>query len=684
MHKVVCKTHPDRPAEKYCAICGSDFCKECLVQMENEMVCVECAKTKKAPGWSKFSKEWKQLPKFRLLYSTMFKLLEKGFWTLFGTYALGTAIQFIIIFGVFFIAGGGELLQKMIASANTPDDKLVNEMIQFFKNSLSIFLTGGFVYFLSVYWTMATTLIAIDSVDKDKNTPFGSILLQGTIKMVPAMIIGILYIALVCLGFVMLIIPGILFGVWYLFVFSSIILENTHFVEAFKRSRKLTKGFFWAINGRYGWFVVVAWLWMIAIGLIGKIPIVGPIVSQAGNILVGLLGLIFYYLIYQKLCDINGAPGERKPEDDAMPKIETSILTKTMFKGGAVILIAAIISATAYFTVTFGWSYIKLAQLSSRSKDMAAATEQFSKVYDITLLKRALGSGNIYVKKAAIERLSEIGDPKLAPIFVKMFDREKDIQMKSSIIIALCRVGDSTSVPKIREALKHPNPVIRISAAQALGEKSDLASLEYIVQMLNDSDETVRVAACEALRKFNNSTVVAPLRGALKDPSPNVRIAALSALCKIGGVKFIGPSMELLADPDPEVRDSARIQVKRQMCELTMDKILYEIRMGEKLVKIELLAIVGDAGEKSAMNSVVTCLYEKDTDLRLAAIDALNKIGDKRILSSLKPMLKREKNKKVKEALAELISNLSKPAKGAQGAQRAQRAPNTPKKAAAR
>ncbi|MFH0807259.1 MAG: HEAT repeat domain-containing protein [Elusimicrobiota bacterium] len=660
---VVCKNHPDRPAEKHCAICGADFCKECLVHFENELVCIGCSRDKKNPGWTKYSREWNNLPKFKILYNAMFKLLEKGFWTLFGVYALGSAVQVAIILGVFFITGGGALLQKIITEGNNPNQQqLVNEIIQFFKNSSSILLTGGFIYLVSFCWTFAITLLALDSVDKEKKVPFTKILLQGAIKTLPMSVVCIVYILIVAAGLVLLIIPAFIFAVWFMFVFSGMVLEDTGFLEAFKRSKKLTTGFFWSINSRYCWFFFVAWLWMIVLRLVGLIPIIGPIISQTGNMFVGLLGMVFYYLVYQNLCEINPPKTAEEESAETANKIEIGVFTKTMLKGGIVVLIAAVVTTSGYFGFTYFSSYFKLSGISSQSKDMPSATEQFFRIYDINLLKRALNSKNIFVKKAAIERLGEIGDSKLTRLFVKMFDEETDIQMKASIVTALCRVGDSANVPKIREALKHSDPVIRISAALALGEKSDLASLEYIIQMLNDKDESVRVNVCEALRKFNNSTVVAPLREALKDPSPKVRVAALSSLCKIGGVKFIGLVTGALADPAPEVKDTARKLVNSLMCELTMDRILYDIRMGEKPVKIELMRIVAEAQEKTAMNAVMINLYDKDIDVKLSAIETLAKIGNKKIVPAIKSMQKREKNKKIKEALIKLESVIQKPA----------------------
>ncbi|OGS20626.1 MAG: hypothetical protein A2252_05275 [Elusimicrobia bacterium RIFOXYA2_FULL_39_19] len=661
---VVCVNHPERPAEKYCSICGSDFCKECLVQIDKEMICLNCASQQKKPGWVKYKQQWNELSRFKILYSTTFSILEKGFWKLFGIYVLCYVVQLFVVLGTVILAGGMEIIERMPSAATGQESlELFKAFFRTLARALIITIPGTVLYAVTIFWTFTAGIIAIENVDKDGGLSFFKVILKSFKKTLPVMLVGIAYIVMSCAGTVLFIIPGILFMTWFLFAGPCYVLENTGLIKAFIRSKKITSGFFWAIHWRFGWLFLVTFLCMIGLSLVDKIPVIGMLLSQIGYMFVGLITLIFYYVVYQNLFSIKGP--DTAPEEepvDKETKAEMNVFASTMLKAGAIVLVFGIISFGGYSLYTYSNFYFKVSKINELSLDYGSASDQLSRIYDMDILEKLIVSKKIYLKKAAIDRLGEVGDSSLTPIFTKMFEQEKDVDLKSSVIIALCRVGDVKNVPKIREALKDENPAIRISAALALGEKSDIDSLEYIVSMLDDKDENVRINVCEALRRFNNAqSVIDPLQKALKDLSPRVRIAALNSLCKIVGVKYIRTIINSFNDPDPDVRENTRRLVKSLMCELTIDQILWNVRMGEKPVRLELIKIVAEAGEKSAVNPLLFNLHDKDTDIRLASVEALSTLklkGDKNFIKILQGIHTKEKNKKVKHALFVLITSL--------------------------
>lgn len=68
----------------------------------------------------------------------------------------------------------------------------------------------------------------------------------------------------VLVGFILLVIPGIIFSVWYMFATLIFVIENVGGVAALKRSKQYAKGKFWGIFGRMLLLTVVilliAWL----------------------------------------------------------------------------------------------------------------------------------------------------------------------------------------------------------------------------------------------------------------------------------------------------------------------------------------------------------------------------------------------------------------------------------------
>jgi hypothetical protein len=106
-----------------------------------------------------------------------------------------------------------------------------------------------------------------------------------------SMLVGIV----VSLGFILLIIPGIIFGVWYCFSLFILINEKTGILESMRRSKALVKGRFWAVFGRLIVFMLFA--------LLGNI-VFSFLPYSLGAVVVTIFGALFLlpaYFLYREL-----------------------------------------------------------------------------------------------------------------------------------------------------------------------------------------------------------------------------------------------------------------------------------------------------------------------------------------------------------------------------------------------
>lgn len=111
-----------------------------------------------------------------------------------------------------------------------------------------------------------------------------------------SILVGIMMI----LGFVALIIPGILIAVWSSQTTYAIIFENKSGLSAYKRSKELVKGRFWPVLGRL-MFVVLP---VIPISIIGAILLPGAIIGSLLTTMVYMpIVLIYEYLLYRNLSE---------------------------------------------------------------------------------------------------------------------------------------------------------------------------------------------------------------------------------------------------------------------------------------------------------------------------------------------------------------------------------------------
>jgi hypothetical protein len=119
---------------------------------------------------------------------------------------------------------------------------------------------------------------------------------------------------LVLLWSLLLIIPGIIFGVFYGFALYVLVFENIRGMAAIKRSQQLVTGYWWAVFGRTLFLILGALL----VSFVLSIPyiffpeggILYYIYSFLQNIvwvIITPIFMVFSYLMYKDLVRIKGA-----------------------------------------------------------------------------------------------------------------------------------------------------------------------------------------------------------------------------------------------------------------------------------------------------------------------------------------------------------------------------------------
>ena len=127
----------------------------------------------------------------------------------------------------------------------------------------------------------------------------------------PYIVLSVLTAILIILWLLLLIIPGIIFSVYYSFAVYAFFFEDKRGMDAIKRSKELVKGYWWAVFGRVIFFALIIWVF----SLIISIPLLlsqensifyslWDVLVQIINALIGPITLLFSYQIYKDLVKI--------------------------------------------------------------------------------------------------------------------------------------------------------------------------------------------------------------------------------------------------------------------------------------------------------------------------------------------------------------------------------------------
>ncbi len=121
-----------------------------------------------------------------------------------------------------------------------------------------------------------------------------SVFTAGIRNMFKFFLISLTVGLIIFFGLVLLIIPGIIFAVWYSFAIWLVLDRGLKIGEALRTSKAMVSGRFWKILGRS---VVFGLFSLLASIVFGAVPYIGPFVLS----LISPLLMLPFYLLYQDI-----------------------------------------------------------------------------------------------------------------------------------------------------------------------------------------------------------------------------------------------------------------------------------------------------------------------------------------------------------------------------------------------
>lgn len=147
-----------------------------------------------------------------------------------------------------------------------------------------------FVYSLA---SMASVL-AVDNVNSGVKESTKTLYLRSWNKLGKFILLGLLMLLVGIVGGIFLIIPAVVFWVWFSFAQFEFLLKNVGVISSFGASKKLVSGRFWKVFARLLSFLLFSIITQIALTLI---PYLGTIISP----MFGALFVLPNYLLYKEL-----------------------------------------------------------------------------------------------------------------------------------------------------------------------------------------------------------------------------------------------------------------------------------------------------------------------------------------------------------------------------------------------
>jgi HEAT repeat protein/type 1 glutamine amidotransferase len=318
------------------------------------------------------------------------------------------------------------------------------------------------------------------------------------------------------------------------------------------------------------------------------------------------------------------------------------------------------------------WDYLPTFEWDGTRRPLTAIDEAVArartnardrKALEVRLLEIATDASNpVAARDYACRRLAIIGTPAGVPALAKLLE---DPALSTIACFALERIPGREADQALLAALPRVAPKQRVEVIHALGTRQSRAAVPAVGPLLQYADAPVRAAAITALGDIGGPAAVAALSAALEQQPPTERSALASALLKCGD-RYAAEGRKADAEavfsrlrkpgmPDPARRaatralilrggaDAASLLVEQLNSSDTQDRAtalllirgtdaasLITARLGSlpPEAQARVITVLADRGQPAAAASIRAAAKQEQPQVRLAAVEALGRVGD--------------------------------------------------------
>ncbi|MFQ5625800.1 MAG: HEAT repeat domain-containing protein, partial [Methyloligellaceae bacterium] len=256
---------------------------------------------------------------------------------------------------------------------------------------------------------------------------------------------------------------------------------------------------------------------------------------------------------------------------------------------------------------------------------------------------------------------------------------------KCCAVRALARIGakDVTSKQQLIALLRDPDPDVRVDAAVALGEMRVGKAVEPLLESVtSDPDGEVRIQAVVSISKLGSKKAVDQLIQCVREdgypeldlivddleyaPCWEVQSQALNALGHIGDKRAAEAVIEFLQGDDYEDLQETGFRVLAQLDNPKTNRFLMEkLADGGRLARRRAARALGRSSElnggqgdtEDVVPGLVEALLDEDSEVRIAAVQALGKCQNPAVAVSL-AMLLNDPEPQVRQEVARVLGSI--------------------------
>jgi HEAT repeat protein len=259
----------------------------------------------------------------------------------------------------------------------------------------------------------------------------------------------------------------------------------------------------------------------------------------------------------------------------------------------------------------------------------------------LDIILQQLNAPEWEVRETAARFLVGMQDQRVTIALLNVLRIDPDREVKMAACKALGATADQRVIEPLLLVLRQTeDESLRMAAAEGLARMGALIAEPLVRQVLQDHRSEVRSLGAQILGHVRASSAIPTLMELLRDESRDVRMAAALALSQIENEEALWVLLYHVFLQEPEMSPEAILELAQREDRRAIPYLLDELgRLKEGCWQDVLLTALGDLGESETILPLSVYLKSPLPQVRIAAAQALGRIGHSLALDYLSAAL---------------------------------------------
>lgn len=239
-----------------------------------------------------------------------------------------------------------------------------------------------------------------------------------------------------------------------------------------------------------------------------------------------------------------------------------------------------------------------------------------------------------------------------------------EASIRQAAAYALARIPDDAIIAKLAGMKDDSDAIVRAQVAYAMAHSNHPKAESILVAYLDDREEDVKVAAIDGVRAKGVTAALDKVKWLVGNRKLEVKRAAMETLVALAtpaDPKLYDIYEKALLEQDEKLRHSAVEGLGAYKDDPRATRAIGGVvsdGMASKELKLFALSTLSGMTEPDTFEQVVRGLFDRDTAVKLAALDALEKLGSNKAARPLQEFIMGETDKTVQKRAEDVLSNL--------------------------